>query len=58
MDKNWKDYIIEAKRCLATDGYLLISETTKSIDKRLANLKEVITKQGFKIYSEEQNGDY
>ena len=31
MGKNWPDYIKEAKRCLATNGYLLIAETTKSM---------------------------
>src|SRR6266487_3269183 len=26
MGKNWPEYISEAKRCLATNGYLLIAE--------------------------------
>ena len=37
MGKNWADYITEAKRCLATNGYLLIAETTKSMKGRLLN---------------------
>ena len=48
----------EAKRCLATGGYLLIADTTKSIDKRLSKIKEVIKKQGFEIYSDEEKGDF
>ena len=36
MGKNWPEYIKEAKRCLATNGYLLIAETTKSVKGRLA----------------------
>ena len=26
MGRNWSDYIAEAKRCLATNGYLLMAE--------------------------------
>ena len=58
MGRNWQDYIAEAKRCLATNGYLLIADTTKSIDKRLSKIKEVIKKQGFEIYSDEEKGDF
>jgi SAM-dependent methyltransferase len=58
MGKNWEDYIREAKRCLATGGYLLIADTTKSFTKRLSNLKDIISKYGFEIYSEEQKGDF
>ena len=39
MGKNWIDYIIEAKRCLDTNGYLLIVETTKSMKGRLSKLR-------------------
>jgi cyclopropane fatty-acyl-phospholipid synthase-like methyltransferase len=42
MGRNWPDYIKEAKRCLATNGYLLIAETTKSQKGRLSELKEVM----------------
>ena len=58
MGRNWQDYIAEAKRCLATNGYLLIADTTKSIDKRLSKIKEVIKKHGFEIYSDEEKGDF
>jgi hypothetical protein len=58
MGRNWPDYIVEAKRCLATGGYLLIADTTKSFDKRLLKIKEVIKNQGFEIYSEEEKGDF
>jgi superfamily II DNA or RNA helicase len=58
MGRNWPDYIKEAKRCLATNGYLLIGETTKSMKGRLSRLKEVIQEQGFEIYNEEEKGDF
>ena len=58
MGRNWPDYIKEAKRCLATNGYLLIAETTKSMKGRLSKLKEVILQQGFEIYNEEEKGDF
>jgi len=49
MGKNWPDYISEAKRCLATNGYLLIAETTKSLSAsgRLSRLRDVIKENGF-----------
>jgi hypothetical protein len=58
MGRNWTDYIKEAKRCLATNGYLLIAETTKSMNGRLSKLKGVIEQQGFDIYNEEEKGDF
>jgi ribosomal RNA-processing protein 8 len=58
MGRNWMDYTKEAKRCLATNGYLLIAETTKSMKGRLSKLKEEILKQGFDIYGEEEKGDF
>ena len=58
MGRNWHDYIKEAKRCLATNGYLLIAETTKSMKGRLLKLKEVIEKEGFDIYNIEEKGDF
>jgi SAM-dependent methyltransferase len=58
MGRNWVDYIQEAKRCLATNGYLLIAETTKSMRGRLAKLKDEIKKQGFDIYNEEEKADF
>jgi cyclopropane fatty-acyl-phospholipid synthase-like methyltransferase len=60
MGKNWPDYIKEAKRCLATNGYLLIAEITKSISAsgRLSKLRDVIKDHGFEIYDDEQLGDF
>jgi hypothetical protein len=58
MGKNWTDYIIEAKRCLATNGYLLIAETTKSLKGRLSKLRDVLREQGFEIYTYEERGDF
>ena len=58
MGRNWHDYIKEAKRCLATNGYLLIAETTKSMKGRLSKLKEVIENEGFDIYNLEEKGDF
>jgi len=58
MGRNWQQYIAEARRCLAANGYLLIAETTKSIKGRLSKIKEVIEKQGFDIYNEEEKGDF
>jgi hypothetical protein len=58
MGKNWPEYLTEAKRCLATNGYLLIAETTKSIKRRLSKLRDVIKQQGFEIYEDEERGDF
>lgn len=48
MGRNWVDYIAEAKRCLATNGYLLIVETTKSLKGRLSNISDVIKEKVLK----------
>jgi SAM-dependent methyltransferase len=58
MGRNWQEYIAEAKRCLATNGYLLIAETTKAVKGRLSKLKHVIEQQGFDIYNIEERGDF
>jgi 16S rRNA G1207 methylase RsmC len=59
MGENWPDYIIEAgKRCLAKNGLLFIAETTKSLSGRLSRLREIIKERGFKIYSDEERGDF
>jgi ribosomal RNA-processing protein 8 len=43
MGKNWHQYIAEAKRCLVTNGILVIAETTKSlIQGRLSNLRQAL----------------
>jgi len=58
MGKNWHEYITEAKRCLVTNGILIIAETTKSPKGRLSNLRDEIQKQGFDIYSDEERADF
>jgi hypothetical protein len=58
MGKNWHEHITEAKRCLVTDGILIIAETTKSMKGRLSNLRDEIQKQGFDIYSDEEREDF
>src|SRR5919197_1784612 len=58
MGKNWAEYIKEAKRCLVTNGILIIVETTKSLKGRLSNLRDEIQQQGFDIYSDEERGDF
>ncbi len=58
MGRNWEAYIAEAKRCLATGGYLLVTDTTKSLKGRLSKLRDIIKKQGFEIYSDEERGDF
>jgi hypothetical protein len=58
MGRNWSDYIREAKRCLAINGYLLIVETTRSLKTRLANLREILEEQGFETYRDEERGDF
>ena len=58
MGKNWPDYIKEAKRCLVTNGILMIGETTKSMKGRLSNLRDVIKAEGFETYSDEERGDF
>jgi len=42
MGKNWSEYIKEAKRCLVTNGILMVAETTKSLKGRLLNLHDVL----------------
>ena len=53
MGKDWEGYIKEAKRCLAQEGLLFITETTNSLDNRLARLRDVIKENRFEIYSDE-----
>ena len=54
MDE-WRKY---CKWCLATNGYLLIAETTKAMKGRLSNIKDVIEKQGFDIYTIEEKRNF
>ena len=58
--RDWRDYIAEAKRCLATNGYLFIAETTKSLEEggRLSKLRDVLKTEGFEIESDEEIGDF
>jgi hypothetical protein len=58
MSEKLEQYIAEAKRCLATNGYLLIAETTKALKGRLSIIKQVLEKQGFDIYNDEEKGDF
>ena len=58
MGKNWNDYIKEAKRCLATNGYLLISETTNAFKGRLKILRHVLIENEFEIYDDYENGQF
>jgi hypothetical protein len=68
MGVNWSDYVKEAKRCLADNGYLMIAETTRSLsysgslygneEGRLYQLKNELEKEGFELLSEEQRGDF
>lgn len=58
MGKNWDDYIKEAKRCLASNGYLFIVETTNSLQGRLKDLKETLKRQGFEIYEDFELSDF
>jgi superfamily II DNA or RNA helicase/uncharacterized protein YjhX (UPF0386 family) len=58
MSRNWQEFITEAKRCLATNGYLLIAETTNSLKKRLSKLRTVIEEHGFEIYEDMEKGDF
>ena len=68
MSTNWHDYIKEARRVLVDRGYLLIAETTRSLNAkgslfkneegRLHKLREVLEKEGFEITSDEQKGKF
>ena len=58
MGKNWEKYIKEASRCLRSNGYLFISETTKSLENRLSDLRKVIDENGFEIYKDEKIGAF
>jgi superfamily II DNA or RNA helicase len=60
MGKNWREYIKEAKRCLATNGYLLIAETNKSLNEngRLSTLRDILKGKGFEIYQDEERGEF
>ena len=59
MAKNWPEYLAEAKRCLYTNGILMVAETTKKInnEERLSTLRDEI-KNGFEIYKDEERGDF
>lgn len=48
----------EAKRCLVTNGILMIAETTKSMKGRLLKLRDVIKAEGFETYLDEERADF
>ena len=52
MGENWSDYIVEAKRCLAKYGTLIIAETTKSLSARLSELRNILKEQAFEVYKD------
>ena len=52
MNRNWPEHIMEARRCLVTNGTLLIAVTTKSLTERLSTLRGVLKAQAFDIYYE------
>lgn len=58
MEENWREYILEARRCLTKNGLLYIVETTRSLMARLYGLREILKEQGFEINSDEQKGDF
>jgi SAM-dependent methyltransferase len=60
MGKNWRDYIIEAKRCLSTRGSLFIAVTTKELEegRRLHSLPIILKNNGFIIDTIEERGDF
>jgi len=43
---------------LATNGYVLIVETTKSLRARLRNLRDLLKHQGFGIHANEKIGGF
>ena len=58
MGSNWNNYLREASRCLASNGFIFISETTHAIKNRLQSLKEKLPEFGFEIYDEFENGNF
>ena len=44
IGKNWQEYIVEAKICLSTSGYLFIVVTTNELNER----RRYITSECFK----------
>jgi ribosomal RNA-processing protein 8 len=60
MGKNWRNYIVEAKRCLCVRGSMLIAQTTRELEngQRLSGLREFISQQGFVIDLDEVRGDF
>ena len=57
IGKNWQDYLKEASRCLNDNGLLFVSETTQS-SSRLESIRDEIKKLGFKIYKDNEVGDF
>jgi len=57
IGKNWQDYLKEASRCLNDNGLLFVSENTQS-SSRLESIRDEIKKLGFKIYKDNEVGDF
>jgi len=62
MSVDWPNYIKEAKRTLAKNGYLIIAEVTRTLKKsdedgpgegRLYKLNEVLEEEGFRLEDED-----
>jgi ubiquinone/menaquinone biosynthesis C-methylase UbiE len=51
MGKNWQEYITEAKRCIVTNGILMIAETTKSLKGRLTCILGIFIEAYIRIMS-------
>ncbi|WP_100181938.1 integrase repeat-containing protein [Candidatus Nitrosotenuis aquarius] len=58
MSRNWQDYIKEARRCLATNGFLFISETSHAVNGRLKEIRQFLQQEGFEIYEDYENGTF
>lgn len=68
MGVNWIEYIREARRCLIDGGYLIIAETTRSLDihgslynneeGRLYELRDVLKRERFQTKLDERRGKF
>lgn len=60
MGTNWRDYIVEAKRCLCVRGSILIAVSSKKLSEgvRLKDLPTVLSQNGFAIDLDEIRGDF
>lgn len=58
MGQNWQGYIKEARRCLATNRFLFISETTHAINDRLKESHGFLKQNGFEVYEDYESGQF